>query len=158
MTGERGHPRFNPAFPGLDFDRYHRGCVFIYVLVDPNDLTVRYVGQTANPRARRLTHREEPVQCEGNPLLAAWKAALRATGKNVLFRIVDSALTPQDADYRERKWIAYYRQLGRLHNVHRGGSRPKTAATIAREARLRRERADAIQLQRRLRRIREGVQ
>lgn len=115
---ERGYSTYDRTFPGIPWERDKSMEHKVYVLVDPSDNTVRYVGVTTNPRRRRSRHRG--LSEGGNRLLTQWKASLHERGLRPLMAVVDSA-TGDTCGLLEAKWIAYYRRLGRLCNVYASG-------------------------------------
>lgn len=108
------HPKFDanlvdaPSFLGVG-----NGSHAIYVLYDEDDGGVRYVGVTTSPELRAAAHFEPKT---GNRYLMAWK---RSGGRPV-FRLVDGA-SGGSWEMAERAWIAYFRRLGFIYNMHEGG-------------------------------------
>lgn len=112
---------YNPSFPGLDRVRSPVGKTFIYVLLDPKDSTVRYVGQTSNPELRQMNHAGlTEFGITGNRGLVEWKKRLRGLRFAPILFVVDAA--EGAANGLEKQWISYYRGLGDLLNVDAGGS------------------------------------
>jgi len=110
---------YDEKHPGLGFDAVpDADSSFVYVLLDPRDGSVRYVGQTTDPKSRAVSHRRN--QPSGNPHMDSWKAQLKSVGLAPRFLVVDSAPTER-LDFMERRWIAYYRSLGVLLNYESGG-------------------------------------
>jgi len=99
----------------------------LYVLVDPRDHRVRYVGVTVNPGVRRMQHRERPPSREKTPL-AKWKRKLqRKHGSRPLFVPVLCCQTDEALYEAEIAWIRYYRaRCLDLLNVADGGVRDMT--------------------------------
>jgi hypothetical protein len=94
----------------------------IYTLSDPRDGTVRYVGQTRNPKRRNYSHR--CPSHTGNMGKRAWTVELRAIGLAPVFAIIEECDTA-DRAAAEKKWIAHYRALGAdLLNLTSGGQSP----------------------------------
>lgn len=90
----------------------------IYVLRDPRDNSVRYVGQTINPRRRRWQHLNPKTP--KHPV-AHWAKKMRSIGMTVLFELIDSC--SGCGDDLERKWIKSFREQGaRLYNLTDGGN------------------------------------
>ena len=73
---------------------------YIYVLVDPIEKQVRYVGQTKNCRTRIGQHVSSKTGC-----LAAWVAELRAVGERPRLIVVDEA-KDESAAALEQEWIS----------------------------------------------------
>jgi group I intron endonuclease len=94
----------------------------IYVLVDPRDQTIRYVGITAKPLEQRLIeHLREINRRKIHSHRKHWIALLARRG----YRPIILPLQTVEDDDRweaERYWIRYYRDLGcRLVNNTDGG-------------------------------------
>ncbi len=93
-----------------------RGTV-LYLLLDPLDKTVRYVGVSSRPFTRLQFHIEQP----GNHLLRSWVAGLRAMHVEPILHIVGE-VGERDWEKAERDWISFFRSKGLLYNVHHGGA------------------------------------
>ncbi len=93
----------------------------IYVLRDPRDGEVRYVGKTAYPlNIRRSCHISHAIVGKKRTHCAAWLRSLHALGLVPLIEQIDSATEEWAAC--EQKWISYYQAAGaRLTNHTRGG-------------------------------------
>ncbi len=98
---------------------------FIYVLKDPRDGSVRYVGATGQPEIRQRQHTTYAV-ITGAPL-GSWLRELRQGEIVPQFAVIDRVLSPTYSSYRdvemvrdaEYRWIQHYRQEGHpLLNVH----------------------------------------
>ncbi len=89
----------------------HSGRNYIYALVDPRDLTVRYVGKTTCPELRIEQHMDSPT----NWSMRQWFDEV-IPEMHVLQLCSDAQW--EDA---ERGWIAYFRKRARLYNIHPGG-------------------------------------
>ena len=90
----------------------------IYVLKDPRDGLIRYVGKTNNPRRRLDRHIAE----NGNALRHPWLKELRELGIEPIFEIVETVVGDQWQD-REKHWIMHYRDAGcDLLNANAGGT------------------------------------
>lgn len=89
-------------------------AVFIYVLVDKNDNTVRYVGKTVNPDRRLHDHRKFNA---GNMQLWKWKKKINFNYDLRVIAVVDQSVCRE----AERGWIRYYRSIGRIYNIGDGG-------------------------------------
>jgi predicted GIY-YIG superfamily endonuclease len=106
----------------------NRWCV--YVLRDPRDGLVRYVGMTGNPKRRKAMHNSF---LHGPMALRRWRACLRISGKKIVFETVSSHATKDAALQAESELILWYQdnhpsqlyvsQLTRKSNnayIHRG--------------------------------------
>ena len=96
----------------------------IYVLRDPRDNRVRYVGKTINHKNRYRAHRAPTGQhCCGK-----WLAELRSMGILPVMEIIETVSAGQDWAEREIYWIAYWRaKEPDLTNTATGG---QTAPTL----------------------------
>jgi len=87
-------------------------------LIDPRDQTVRYVGKTTSTTRRLRQHVEQGHGA--NVGVQTW-----------IDKLVGAGLAPQmivlgrcelaEWEEAERAWIAFFRERGRLHNIHAGG-------------------------------------
>lgn len=92
--------------------------VYIYVLVDPRDGDVRYVGQTRNTLRRRLSDHARGV---GSCYRAYWVQSLVRTGWKPIIRLLQCVLE-SEANAAERYWISFLKTHGcRLVNSTDGG-------------------------------------
>lgn len=137
------YPVYDMTFPDLPWRRDKSHEVKIYVLVDPRDYTVRYVGITENVARRRDQHCGPE---SSNWEKAIWSLELHRLGMHPLMAVVDSAPRPL-AHVAEIEWIRYYLARGELTNK---SVKPKVARDVfARLSRIWRPRsrawADAIQ-------------
>jgi hypothetical protein len=105
---------YDRTFPGLTWKRDKSLPIKIYVLVDPQDSTVRYVGSTHNVLNRFGQH--ITLQSLSNEAIAEWKLGLRRVGLRPLMAVVDSA-APEHRHVAEMEWIHYYLRRGRLTNA-----------------------------------------
>jgi hypothetical protein len=106
-------------------------AVHIYSLTDPDTGEVRYVGKANNAEKRIATHmrdarrRNTPVYC--------W---IRSLGGRLPVVSVLEEVPEQEWPEAERRWIASFREGGRLLNLADGGDQPQpTAAQRADSAR-----------------------
>lgn len=101
---------------------------FIYVLIDPRDNEVRYVGKSNNPPQRLKEHlRQSKTTYKGR-----WIAKLQECGLIPLMKIIEE-VSFETWPERECYWIAYYRAQGcALTNTTEGG---KGASTLSPEIR-----------------------
>jgi predicted GIY-YIG superfamily endonuclease len=87
------------------------GEIAIYVLIDPRDNTVRYVGKSNDPERRLAEHASSSMP---------WAVELRSLGLSMVMRIVDRA-SLQEWERAEQYWIAFYSRHGRILNTEVGG-------------------------------------
>ena len=90
----------------------------IYILFDAREPTkIRYVGQTKDPKSRRLSHRS-PGSRSISPV-AHWSRHVMRAGGSVELHVIDWA---EDWEAAEKHWIAHYGAQGaKLLNVEAGG-------------------------------------
>jgi hypothetical protein len=103
--------------------RGRRGSVDIYALVDPRDMTVRYIGRTGVGELRLYRHLYT-APSDGNVRKADWLLDLTRTGKEPLM-VALTTCSPERATQHERKWIARVLEHGDLYNIHLRSDRPK---------------------------------
>ena len=93
--------------------------VFIYALLDPDTLEVRYIGKSINPEKRFTVH-----ICRSSApdsYRKRWLKKLLTAGKRPVLRIIEEVPIESWVE-RERFWIADYRSRGaRLVNSTSGG-------------------------------------
>lgn len=82
------------------------GNEFIYVLIDPRDNAVRYVGKTLRPLNRLREH----ISSSKNPYMRQWIAELRKEGLSPICKFIER--TSVYWNERERFWIAHYLSQG----------------------------------------------
>src|ERR1700742_1418287 len=96
------------------------GCptIFIYVLIDPRDGKVRYVGKSNNPK-RRLTRHNCIAESKGLRR-AKWIGELRSLGLTATMEVLE-ACSADNWKERERYWIQHYGGIEQLFNDTYGG-------------------------------------
>lgn len=84
---------------------------YIYVLEDPRNGQVRYVGRTKAPRERYYAH------CiSGSTGMTAWAQELRAHGLRPSLHVIE-AVERQDLLAREYYWIRFFAKRARILNT-----------------------------------------
>jgi hypothetical protein len=86
---------------------------FIYVLKDPTDSQIRYVGKTEKTLETRLSGhiseaKRRKVLCHKNN----WVYSLLLKGLRPIIQLIETVPYDQDWQEREKYWIKYYRELG----------------------------------------------
>lgn len=66
-----------------DFDKKH----YVYILIDPFDLKIRYIGCTLNPKRRRKDHYTNRFYNYNNKLLT-WIIILKDSGTKPIFKVI----------------------------------------------------------------------
>jgi len=90
---------------------------FIYSLCDPDTLEIRYIGKSNNPQKRYYYHLIDKMSTHK----VHWIQSLLTIGKVPILQILEECDESVWAE-TERKWIAYYRELGyNLTNGTNGG-------------------------------------
>lgn len=79
----------------------------IYVLRDPRDGAIRYVGWTKHAKIRLKKH----IWCKDRSHKQHWINSVIADGKRPLMEIIEDGSGPGFAE-AERRWIAHYRSIG----------------------------------------------
>jgi len=93
----------------------------IYVLKDPRNMKVRYVGFTCQLVERRLSlHLSEARRIPNRNHRTKWIASLLSNGLRPMIEIIESGVGPQWGEV-EKRWIALYRSSGHLVNSTDGG-------------------------------------
>ena len=91
----------------------------VYLLWDPRNGDIRYVGKTCSPERRFSKHR-----CGNHTMghVRNWEKSLVKLGLCCEWAIVEDGLTDDEVGGRERWWITYGRQYGwPLTNLTDGG-------------------------------------
>lgn len=78
----------------------------VYVLIDPRDAVVRYVGITDQTINRRLD--QHLKRTDGNNEKSEWIDELMAVGMKPKIKAIEEGLTLQEANERESYWIQHY--------------------------------------------------
>ena len=78
----------------------------VYVLIDPRDGIVRYVGITDQTMNRRLD--QHLKRTDGNNEKSAWINELILAGMKPKIKAIEEGLTLQEANERETYWIQHY--------------------------------------------------
>lgn len=76
----------------------------IYVLKDPNDLSVKYVGCTINPKIRFMAH----LSGNHNIKKSKWIEKLKSQSQKPVFEIVSERSTPEEAAIEEQRVYSLY--------------------------------------------------
>lgn len=91
---------------------------YIYILKDPRDPAVKYVGKTIHRISRAKSHRSP----NGESHCARWLKRLRSHGLQAIFEVIEAVPCGGDWASRERFWIADYKLRGaELCNMSAGG-------------------------------------
>lgn len=97
-----------------------RRC-YIYGLVDPNTLIVKYVGQATNPQRRLYTHITVREKTQNGPSkLHAWIDQLSAVNQKSSITILEIT-TVETSTERELWWMEHYFDNGLLNGAHMRG-------------------------------------
>jgi hypothetical protein len=95
-------------------------CTFIYALIDPISLEVRYVGKADNPHSRYLAHLRELTATTHK---ICWlKSLIKQNLKPILQILEQCGKERKFWKPRETDWIAFYKKIGcDLTNSTNGG-------------------------------------
>ena len=115
-----GSMKFAELGPLPTFPPEATGDVSLYVLIDPDDRSVRYVGISQKPFVRLESHLSATVEERRNWRLHAWIEGLIATGTAPELRIL-RRLSPEDAKRAEISLIRYMQGTWDLYNITPGG-------------------------------------
>lgn len=96
------------------------GFSYIYVLVDPRDDTIRYVGKTERPHSRLGSH----LTGKSNYLVRGWMRTLRRKRAGPPQMHMIDMVRLAEWENAEKTWIAKFRAQGDLYNIHEGGTLP----------------------------------
>jgi hypothetical protein len=89
--------------------------VYIYALADPDSGEIRYIGQSKNVWKRYASHL---MMLQGSAAKHIWFQELQQRWKMPVLKILEDGLSPEEANERERQWIAYYALEGsRMVNI-----------------------------------------
>lgn len=103
----------------------------IYVIVDSKEVPF-YVGKTVDLKSRIRRHKS---RAKTNCPLYLYNKLRKLMRENEPFRfdVVESGLTEEQVDDRERHWIAEYRKQGKLCNLSDGGEGGKGMTDATKE-------------------------
>jgi hypothetical protein len=90
--------------------------IFIYVLIDPRTLEVRYVGQTNNPKERLRAHISPHVYMRHNNKKAIWTEELKASGHKPVMQVLFTCQA-HDANLWEHHFIKTFKSCGLLNSA-----------------------------------------
>ncbi len=94
-------------------------ATYIYVLIDPRDGEIRYVGKTVFMLEDRLN---KHLRDKHNNYRTRWIQSLVRQGLKPIIKLIETVPPDEDWAERERYWIAYYRSIGaNLTNFTDGG-------------------------------------
>lgn len=107
-----------PAASGKSYLPFLPGCVYIYALVDPRDMAIRYIGQSVDPQIRYEAHLEDINSYTEKGQWFRDLAHLRMRPFLVILDLVEK----RQAHEREQAWIRYcrYTDCDLLNNRQRG--------------------------------------
>lgn len=95
--------------------------VYIYILIDPNNNEVRYVGRSVNPKKRFRRHLKE-ARDGTRSHKKAWIRSLLMKEQKPLLKVVECVPPELKWEPREQYWIVHYRRNGaNLTNMTQGG-------------------------------------
>ncbi len=86
----------------------HAKPKYIYGLVDPRDLSVRYIGATVNPKTRYGSHLTDKF---GSKKKREWIAELKLKDLKPTLKVFEK-VTSGAYDEAEAKWIQYFKHKG----------------------------------------------
>lgn len=89
---------------------YQRNNLFVYVLVDPRDDKVYYVGCSHKPKSRLLAICPKIPERLHSQKTHIWNTELRNLGKEPYLRVIQQ-VSPDNCEFQEQKWINYFKKL-----------------------------------------------
>ena len=93
--------------------------VYIYVLKDPRDYQIKYVGKTSDINRRRKEHNQ--IHRNRKSKKNSWVTHLIKNGMQPIMEVLEECKESEWID-REKYWIQYYKKLGfDLKNMTLGG-------------------------------------
>ena len=93
-----------PIYRDSDYIDY-----YIYVLIDPRDSVVHYIGITSDVKARYRSHCHNR---RNNPQKVTWIHDLQAQGLQPELEIIEQVFGETLARKHECDWIRFYREQG----------------------------------------------
>jgi hypothetical protein len=81
------------------------GTGVIYELIDPRDMSCKYVGQTFCLEKRSVQHRNTR-EFQGNTDLFFWKSDLAKAGLSPIIKVIEENVDASKINERERFWCA----------------------------------------------------
>jgi group I intron endonuclease len=98
--------------------------VQIYVLIDPRNNELRYVGLTTQPLAKRFHNHLDSARRGASSHVYNWMRQVMETGQVPLIVQIESCDSLEELCEREVDFMAYFKSIGcRLTNQAKGGSR-----------------------------------
>ena len=82
--------------------------IYIYALVDPDSLLIRYIGKSIRPKERLQNHMNEKSKCHR----CNWLQLLKSQNKKPLMFIINILNIDDDWQSIERFWIKLGRDAG----------------------------------------------
>lgn len=96
------------SVPGLEYKNDTSKIVYIYGLIDPETLDLRYIGKSIRPLERLQNHMNERSNCHRSH----WLQSLKARGLKPEMVIIEEIHGAWPWQESERYWIALARKLG----------------------------------------------
>lgn len=75
-------------------------CGYLYILRDPRDGAVRYVGMTMCYQTRRAQHCSPDARIQGGEAYREWRQALRSDGLEPIMECVEAVMIYEPSEYR----------------------------------------------------------
>jgi hypothetical protein len=83
--------------------------IYIYVLIDPRNLAVRYVGKTNNPYERMRSHISPHIYMRHNNLKCIWTEELKSLGLNPIMQILCTC-KPEESELYEYRYYKLFKE------------------------------------------------
>lgn len=89
--------------------------IYIYVLIDPRNLEVRYVGKTNNPYERMRSHISPHIYMRHNNAKCIWTEELKAVGLEPIMQILCTC-KPDESELYEYRYYKLFKDSCDLLN------------------------------------------
>ncbi len=96
--------------------------IYIYVLIDPRNLEIRYVGKTNNPSERMRAHISPHIYMRNNNAKCIWTEELKAINLKPIMQVLTTC-KDEESELYEYRYYKLFKEECRLLN----------SATIAKE-------------------------
>ncbi len=78
--------------------------IYIYALIDPRDLEIRYIGKTNNPKERMRAHISPHIYMRNNNKKCIWMESLKALKLKPIMTVLTSCSEEESINYEYMYW------------------------------------------------------